>query len=147
MLLLAELGVDAVVGADASAAAAGDAGSDGSEATSGSALLETGRLLELRDRLLGVYRALAGQAPRGCGHALWQAERALGSVRVATTDASLRAAAARHPSLTLLADSTGVPGPDGGEVAVPAGTAIVCRGTSCSLPVGTAAELSALVAG
>ena len=147
VLLLAELGVDAVVGADASAAAGGDEGSDGAEATSGSAPLETGRLLELRNRLLGVYRALAGQAPRGCGHALWQAERALGPVRVATTDAGLRAVAARHPALTLLTDSTGVPGPDGGEVAVPAGTAIVCRGTSCSLPIGTAAELSALLDG
>ncbi|UVI36569.1 thioredoxin domain-containing protein [Brevibacterium spongiae] len=139
VLLLAEIGVDAV------AQASGNTGSDTSAGEVAS--LDTGRLLELRDRFLGVYRALAGQAPRGCGHALWQAERALGQVRVATVDGTLRGLAAKHPSVTLLTNSTGVPGPDGGEIGVPAGTAIVCRGTSCSLPVGTAAELSALLDG
>lgn len=137
VLLLAEIGVEAAT----------SAGSESSvEASPGEvAELDTGRLLEVRDRLLGVYRALAGQAPRGCGHALWQAERALSPVRVATVDDALRNIAARHQSLTLLTASTGVPGPDGREVDVPAGTAIVCRGTSCSLPVGTAAELVGLM--
>lgn len=124
-LLLAELGVE------------GSASDD----------LGTGVLIDLRDRLLGIYRALAGRAPRGCGNGLWQSERALNTVRVASRDGELRAAAARHPSLTLLTDSTGVPGPGGGEVDVPAGTAIVCRGTHCSLPVGTVAELTALLDG
>lgn len=137
VLLLAEVGVEA---------ATSDGSESSVEASPGEvAGLDTGRLLEVRDRLLGVYRALAGQAPRGCGHALWQAERALSPVRVATVDDALRKIAARHPSLTLLTASTGVPGPDGREVDVPAGTAIVCRGTSCSLPVGTSAELVGLL--
>ena len=137
VLLLAELGVEA--------AATGDSEPGGAERSGQGAALDTGRLMEVRDRLLGVYRALAGQAPRGCGHALWQAERALSPVRVATADDALRDIAAKHPSLTLLTTSTGVPGPDGREVEVPAGTAIVCRGTSCSLPVGTPSELVALL--
>ncbi|WP_181276133.1 thioredoxin domain-containing protein [Brevibacterium oceani] len=147
VLLLAELGVEAG-GADRGTGAAGNgsAGDDVAE-SGGVEPVTTGRLLEVRDRLLGVYRALAGQAPRGCGHALWQAERALGPVRVATRETELRNAAAQHPSVTLLTDSTGVPGPDGDEVDVPAGTAIVCRGTQCSLPVGTVAELTALLDG
>jgi len=140
VLLLAELGVEAATSAGAESS--GEAAFPGEVAA-----LDTGRLLEVRDRLLGVYRALAGQAPRGCGHALWQAERALSPVRVATVDDALRNIAARHPSLTLLTASTGVPGPDGREVDVPAGTAIVCRGTQCSLPVGTPAELMALLNG
>ncbi|WP_209373343.1 thioredoxin domain-containing protein [Brevibacterium renqingii] len=131
VLLLAELGVEASERAAGSQAAS----------------LDTGRLLDVRDRLLGVYRALAGQAPRGCGHALWQAERALGPVRVATSENDLRNAAVRHPSLTLLTESTGVPGADGDEVDVPTGTAIVCRGTQCSLPVTTTADLTALLDG
>ncbi|WP_166969492.1 thioredoxin domain-containing protein [Brevibacterium atlanticum] len=152
VLLLAELGAEAG-GADAATGAAGggvagdDGAGDGIVGSGGVVPVSTGRLLEVRDRLLGVYRALAGQAPRGCGHALWQAERALGPVRVATRETELRQAAVRHPSVTLLTDSTGVPGPDGGEMDVPAGTAIVCRGTQCSLPVGTVAELSALLDG
>jgi uncharacterized protein YyaL (SSP411 family) len=133
VLLLAELGVEA-----AGTVTGGAADSE---------TLDTGRLLEVCDKLLGVYRALAGRAPRGCGHALLQAERALGPVRVATRDEVLRDAAARNPSVTLLTDSTGVPGADGGEVDVPAGAAIVCRGTQCSLPVGTVAELTALLDG
>ncbi|MCU4295885.1 thioredoxin domain-containing protein [Brevibacterium permense] len=137
VLLLAEIGVEA--------ATSGGSESSATEVSGEAAAPDTGRLLEVRDRLLGVYRALAGQAPRGCGHALWQAERALSPVRVATTDDALRGIAARHPSLTLLTTSTGVPGPDGREVAVPAGTAIVCRGTSCSLPVGSASELIELL--
>ncbi len=137
VLLLAELGVEA--------AATGDSEPRGAERSGLGAALDTGRLMEVRDRLLGVYRALAGQAPRGCGHALWQAERALSPVRVATADDALRDIAAKHPSLTLLTTSTGVPGPDGREVEVPAGTAIVCRGTSCSLPVGAPAELEELL--
>lgn len=145
VLLLAENGVEAATSGGSEFGGwepSGEAASPGRGAE-----LDTGRLLEVRDRLLGVYRALAGQAPRGCGHALWQAERAQSPVRVATVDDGLRVIAARHPSLTLLTASTGVPGPDGREVDVPAGTAIVCRGTSCSLPVGTAAELLALLNG
>ncbi|AZT99605.1 thioredoxin domain-containing protein [Brevibacterium linens] len=141
VLLLAELGVDAATSGGPESGATSSAAESSGEA----AALDTGRLLEVRDRLLGVYRALAGQAPRGCGHALWQAERALSPVRVATGDEALRTIAARHPAVTLLTASTGVPGPDGREVAVPAGTAIVCRGTSCSLPVGTNAELVGLL--
>ena len=145
VLLLVELGVeDATSGGSESGAAESP---DGTEPSGKEAELDTGRLLEVRDRLLGVYRALAGQAPRGCGHALWQAERALSPVRVATADEALRGIAAQHPSLTLLTTSTGVPGPDGREVEVPAGTAIVCRGTSCSLPVGTPSELVGLLGG
>ena len=145
VLLLVELGVeDATSGGSESGAAESP---DGTEPSGKEAELDTGRLLEVRDRLLGVYRALAGQAPRGCGHALWQAERALSPVRVATADEALRGIAAQHPSLTLLKTSTGVPGPDGREVEVPAGTAIVCRGTSCSLPVGTPSELVGLLGG
>ncbi|MFP3396109.1 DUF255 domain-containing protein [Brevibacterium sp. SIMBA_078] len=143
VLLLAEIGVEAATSGGLEFGGwepSGDAAFPGEGAE-----LDTGRLLEVRDRLLGVYRALAGQAPRGCGHALWQAERALSPVRVATVDEALRNIAARHPSLTLLTASTGVPGPDGREVDVPAGTAIVCRGTSCSLPVGTATELVGLL--
>ncbi|WP_062239507.1 thioredoxin domain-containing protein [Brevibacterium epidermidis] len=145
VLLLAELGVEAAASGGSESGAAKLA--DGTEPSGEEAALGTGRLLEVRDRLLGVYRALAGQAPRGCGHALWQAERALSPVRVATADAALGRIAAKHPSLTLLTTSTGVPGPDGREVEVPAGTAIVCRGTSCSLPVGTASELIGLLGG
>ncbi|UZD62617.1 thioredoxin domain-containing protein [Brevibacterium sp. JSBI002] len=114
VLLLAEIGVEAATSAGSESL--GEAASPGEVAE-----LDTGRLLEVRDRLLGVYRALAGQAPRGCGHALWQAERALSPVRVATVDDALRNIAARHPSLTLLTASTGVPGPDGREVDVPRG--------------------------
>lgn len=145
VLLLAEIGVEAATSGGSEFGGwepSGEAVSPG-----GVAELDTGRLLEVRDRLLGVYRALAGQAPRGCGHALWQAERALSPVRVATVDVALRNIAARNPSLTLLTASTGVPGPHGREVDVPAGTAIVCRGTQCSLPVGTAAELTSLLGG
>ncbi|MCF2570915.1 thioredoxin domain-containing protein [Brevibacterium sp. UCMA 11754] len=123
-LLLAELGVDSSAG-------------NGPEGP-----LSTGQLLDLRDRLLGVYRALAGRAPRGCGHALWQSERTLNPVRVATRDAELSGIAARHPAVTLLTDSTGVPDEEGSEVDVPEGTAIVCRGMQCSLPVRTADELA-----
>ncbi|WP_172172359.1 thioredoxin domain-containing protein [Brevibacterium sp. CT2-23B] len=144
-LLLAELGVEAATSGGSEFGGwepSGEAASPGRGAE-----LDTGRLLEVRDRLLGVYRALAGQAPRGCAHALWQAERALSPVRVATVDDALRNIAARHPSLTLLTASTGVPGPDGREVDVPAGTAIVCRGTQCSLPVGTATELVGVLDG
>jgi uncharacterized protein YyaL (SSP411 family) len=145
VLLLAELGVEAAASGGSESGAVKLA--DGTEPSGEEAAQGTGRLLEVRDRLLGVYRALAGQAPRGCGHALWQAERALSPVRVATADAALGRIAAKHPSLTLLTTSTGVPGPDGREVDVPAGTAIVCRGTSCSLPVGTASELIGLLGG
>ncbi|WP_193071365.1 thioredoxin domain-containing protein [Brevibacterium sp. FME37] len=125
-LLLAEIGVD------------GGAETDG---------LSTGGLLDLRDRLLGVYRALAGRAPRGCGHALWQSERALKPVRVATRDAALNSIAARHPGVTLVTGSTGVPGDNGAEVEVPDGAAIVCQGTQCSLPVTTVENLVALLDG
>lgn len=145
VLLLAELGVEAATSGGSESRAAEPSGE--AEPSGTAAAPDTGRLLEVRDRLLGVYRALAGQAPRGCGHALWQAERALSPVRVATVDDGLRSIAAKHPSLTLLTASTGVPGPNGREVEVPAGTAIVCRGTSCSLPVGTAAELVGLLNG
>ncbi|WP_309131109.1 DUF255 domain-containing protein [Brevibacterium sp.] len=107
--------------------------------------LTTSQSLQIRDQLLGVYRALAGRAPRGCGHALWQAERALNPVRVASRDADLLAFAAHHPSVTLLTGSTGVPDENGEEVAVPNGTAIVCRGTECSLPVTTTVELATLL--
>lgn len=137
-LLLAEAGVD-------SGAVTGSTGiramGDSSTGTAGAEGLSAGRLLELRDRLLGVYRALAGRAPRGCGHALWQSERALSPVRVATRNAELRGFAARHPAVTLLTASTGVPGVSGSEVEVPEGAAIVCRGTQCSLPVATVGEL------
>lgn len=109
--------------------------------------LSTGGLLELRDRLLGVYRALAGRAPRGCGHALWQSERALKPVRVATRDAALNSIAARHPGVTLVTGSTGVPGDNGAEVEVPEGAAIVCQGTQCSLPVTTVEDLVVLLDG
>lgn len=119
MLLLAELGGDSEV--------------------------STGQLLDVRDRLLGVYRALAARAPRGCGHALWQAERALNPVRVASLDSALLGFAARHPAVTLLTDSTGVPDASGNDIAVPGGTAIVCRGAQCSLPVSTIDELAALL--
>ncbi|RBP62899.1 hypothetical protein DFO66_1123 [Brevibacterium sanguinis] len=115
----------------------GELGSDGP--------LTTSQVLQIRDRLLGVYRALAGRAPRGCGHALWQAERALAPVRVATRDADLLAVAARHPAVTLLVSSTGVRDEHGDEVAVPDGAAIVCRGTECSLPVTTTEELAKLL--
>lgn len=125
-LLLAEIGVD------------GD---------SADADLSGGQLLGLRDRLLGVYRALAGRAPRGCGHALWQSERAIKPVRVATEDAALNGIAARHPAVTLVTGSTGVPGDNGAEVEVPAGAAIVCQGTQCSLPVTTVEDLKALLGG
>ncbi|SMX93488.1 hypothetical protein BSP239C_02463 [Brevibacterium sp. 239c] len=125
-LLLAEIGVD------------GGAETDG---------LSTGGLLDLRDRLLGVYRALAGRAPRGCGHALWQSERALKPVRVATRDATLNSIAARNPGVTLVTGSTGVPGDNGAEVEVPDGAAIVCQGTQCSLPVKTVEDLVALLDG
>ncbi|MGO0603737.1 thioredoxin domain-containing protein [Brevibacterium linens] len=145
LLLLAEIGVE---GATSGGSEFGGWEPSGEAASPvEGTVLDTGRLLEVRDRLLGVYRALAGQAPRGCGHALWQAERALSPVRVATVDETLRTIAATHPTVTLLTASTGVPGPDGREVDVPAGTAIVCRGTSCSLPVGTAAELVGLLNG
>ncbi|MGO3062703.1 MAG: thioredoxin domain-containing protein, partial [Brevibacterium aurantiacum] len=100
---------------------------------------------ELRDRLLGVYRALAGRAPRGCGHALWQSERALKPVRVATRNATLSDIAAKHPAVTLITGATGVPAEDGSEVEVPEGAAIVCQGTQCSLPVTTAEDLKKLL--
>ena len=119
-------------------------GVDGGAETDG---LSTGGLLDLRDRLLGVYRALAGRAPRGCGHALWQSERALKPVRVATRDAALNSIAARHPGVTLVTGSTGVPGDNGAEVEVPDGAAIVCQGTQCSLPVTTVENLVALLDG
>ena len=56
---------------------------------------------------------------------------------------ALLTVAARHPAVTLLTDSTGVPDADGTEVAVPEGAAIVCRGTACSLPVTTPEALAA----
>ncbi len=107
--------------------------------------LTTDQVMQIRDRLLGVYRALAARAPRGCGHGLWQAERALNPVRVASRDAELLAFAARHPAVTLLTGSTGVPDENGEEVPVPEGTAIVCRGTECSTPVTTVGELAQLL--
>ncbi|SMX86754.1 thioredoxin domain-containing protein [Brevibacterium antiquum] len=131
-LLLAEIGVEG----------SSEAGSTGTAPAEG---LSTSGLLDLRDRLLGVYRALAGRAPRGCGHALWQSERALNPVRVATRDAALSGIAARHPAVALITRSTGVPAESGGEVEVPDGTAIVCRGTQCSLPVTTVEELIGLL--
>ncbi|WP_231445096.1 thioredoxin domain-containing protein [Brevibacterium zhoupengii] len=132
-LLLAEIGVD--VSAGSSAHVDTDVADD----------LSTGGLLELRDRLLGVYRALAGRAPRGCGHALWQSERALKPVRVATRNATLSSIAAKHPAVTLVTGATGVPAEDGAEVEVPKGAAIVCQGTQCSLPVTTAEDLKKLL--
>ena len=111
----------------------------------GGSAVSTEQLLDLRDRLLGIYRALAGRAPRGCGHGLWQSERALSPVRVATGDSELIGFAARHPAVTLLTDSTGVPGENGEDIAVPEGAVIVCRGTQCSLPVTTVEELAALL--
>ncbi|SDS16631.1 hypothetical protein SAMN04489751_1382 [Brevibacterium sandarakinum] len=141
-LLLAEIGVDG-------SAESGQTGNASVSASSGGAApaddLSTGGLLDLRDRLLGVYRALAGRAPRGCGHALWQSERALNPVRVATRDAELNRIATRHPAVTLITAETGVPAEDGSEVEVPDGTAIVCQGTQCSLPVSTAEDLIALL--
>lgn len=114
VLLLAEIGVEAATSAGSESL--GEAASPGEVAE-----LDAGRLLEVRDRLLGVYRALAGQAPRGCGHALWQAERALSPVRVATVDDALRNIAARHPSLTLLTASTGFRGRMVGKSTSPRG--------------------------
>lgn len=143
-LLLAEIGVEG----------SAETGSTGSVAVGDSSIgpagvdsLSTGGLIELRDRLLGVYRALAGRAPRGCGHALWQSERALSPIRVATRDASLNGMAIRHPAVTLVTDATGVPGDSGAEVEVPEGAAIVCQGTQCSLPVTTVEDLKALLDG
>ncbi|MGO1485381.1 MAG: thioredoxin domain-containing protein [Brevibacterium aurantiacum] len=132
-LLLAEIGVDGSAGS--SVHAGNDVADD----------LSAGGLLELRDRLLGVYRALAGRAPRGCGHALWQSERALKPVRVATRNATLSDIAAKHPAVTLITGATGVPAEDGSEVEVPEGAAIVCQGTQCSLPVTTAEDLKKLL--
>ena len=140
LLLLGELGVEGDLGD--SAESDGDLGEGGPVTRSP---LSTGTIFDLRDRLLGVYRALAGRAPRGCGHALWQAERALAPIRVASRDDALLTVAARHPAVTLLTDSTGVPDADGTEVAVPEGAAIVCRGTACSLPVTTPEALAALL--
>ncbi|MDN5587814.1 MAG: thioredoxin domain-containing protein, partial [Brevibacterium sp.] len=146
-LMLAEVGVD-------SSAESGPTGNPPASASSASASsggaapaddLSTGGLIDLRDRLLGVYRALAGRAPRGCGHALWQSERALNPIRVATRDAELNRIAARHPAVTLITAETGVPADDGSEVEVPEGKAIVCQGTQCSLPVSTAEDLVALL--
>ena len=118
----------------------------GAEAESADETLTAGRLLDLRDGLLGAYRAIAERAPRGCGHGLWQAERALAPVRVAGRDEELRGGAARSPAVTLIVETTGVPGPDGAIIEVPDGTAIVCRGTQCSLPVRTVDELERLLA-
>src|SRR5699024_9491991 len=100
----------------------------------------------LRDGLLGAYRAIAERAPRGCGHGLWQAERALAPVRVAGRDEELRGGAARSPAATLSVETTGVAGPDRAISEVPDGTAIVCRGTQCSLPVRTVDDLEQLLA-
>src|SRR5699024_9615515 len=49
----------------------------GAETERADETLTAGRLLDLRGGLLGAYRAIAERAPRGCGHGLWQAERAL----------------------------------------------------------------------
>ena len=144
-LLLAELGVDSRAEAADEPGTAN--GLNTAEGPNSGERLSTGRLLELRDQLLGIYRALAARAPRGCGHALWQSERALNPVRVATRERALRDVAVRHPVVTLLTDSTGVPGENGEDVAVPDGAAIVCRGTQCSLPVTTVEELAALLGG
>ena len=118
----------------------------GAETERADETLTAGRLLDLRDGLLGAYRAIAERAPRGCGHGLWQAERALAPVRVAGRDEELRGSAARNPAVTLIVETTGVPGPDGATIEVPDGTAIVCRGTQCSLPVRTVDELEQLLA-
>jgi uncharacterized protein YyaL (SSP411 family) len=118
----------------------------GAETERADETLTAGRLLDLRDGLLGAYRAIAERAPRGCGHGLWQAERALAPVRVAGRDEELRGSAARNPAVTLIVETTGVPGPDGTTIEVPDGTAIVCRGTQCSLPVRTVDELERLLA-
>jgi uncharacterized protein YyaL (SSP411 family) len=67
-------------------------------------------------------------------------------VRVAGRDEELRGSAARNPAVTLIVETTGVPGPDGTTIEVPDGTAIVCRGTQCSLPVRTVDELERLLA-
>ncbi|MCM1012915.1 MULTISPECIES: DUF255 domain-containing protein [unclassified Brevibacterium] len=141
MLLLGELGVDG------GTPARGRLGEEDPTVGQSEATLTSSQAIDVRDRLLGVYRALAGRAPRGAGHALWQAERALAPVRVASRDDALLTLAAKHPAVTLLTDSTGVPGPDGDEIPVPEGAAIVCRGTVCSLPVTTTAELAALLDG
>ncbi|GAA1854453.1 thioredoxin domain-containing protein [Brevibacterium marinum] len=157
-LLLAEIGVESSAEAGSAVTArvddipADDTPADGLGTGASDGLgvgtvggLSSGRLMELRDRLLGIYRALAGRAPRGCGHALWQSELALNPVRVATRDAALSSIASQHPTVTLVTSSTGVPAEDGAEVEVPDGAAIVCRGTQCSLPVTTREELSALL--
>ena len=68
------------------------------------------------------------------------------AVRVAGRDEELRGSAARNPAVTLIVETTGVPGPDGTTIEVPDGTAIVCRGTQCSLPVRTVDELERLLA-
>ncbi|QQT69658.1 thioredoxin domain-containing protein [Brevibacterium casei] len=146
MLLLGELGVEGDTGSEGRL---GDGDRDDAVTgrTDGHRSLTTATILEVRDRLLGVYRALAQRAPRGCGHALWQAERALAPVRVASRDDALLTLASKHPAVTVLTDSTGVPDENGNEVAVPEGAAIVCRGSACSLPVRTAEELAKLLAG
>src|SRR5699024_3545101 len=84
----------------------------GAETERADETLTASRLLDLRDGLLGAYRAIAERAPRGCGHGLWQAERALAPVRVAGRDEELRGSAARNPAVTLIVETTGVPGPD-----------------------------------
>ncbi|GAA4284316.1 thioredoxin domain-containing protein [Brevibacterium daeguense] len=90
---------------------------------------------DLGHRLLGGYRALAAQAPRGCGWALYLSEHcATGPLRVATADPELVRAALRHPAVFVV-DSRGpeLKDPDSGQVRD--GIAVVCRGTLCSLPL------------
>lgn len=90
---------------------------------------------ELAHRLLGGYRALAAQSPRGCGWALYLSEQAAtGPVRVATADPELAQSALRHPAVFTV-DAHGPELADPATGRTRTDVAVVCRGTTCSLPL------------
>lgn len=93
---------------------------------------------ELAEAAIAGYTVLAGQAPRGAGWGLAQAEAlAAGPIRVGTRNPTLARAAWNTPGAGVVID------PDPAELAEGDTRAVVCRGSVCSLPLTTADDLRA----
>lgn len=101
-----------------------------------------GRYVELAEHTLARAGVLITKAPRAAGHWLAVAQAKLdGPVHITATSDELLGAARRlaRGGTLVTAGGTGV------SASQPAHTVMVCRGTTCSLPVRTIDELSALL--
>ncbi|WP_246284608.1 thioredoxin domain-containing protein [Gordonia asplenii] len=103
---------------------------------------KAGRYLELADATLGRASVLFAKAPRAAGHWLAvAAARVDGPVHVTATSSELLTAVRQLGRGGVVVTGGG----SGLSEGQPDGTAMVCRGTTCSLPVLTVEELAALL--